>query len=80
MTFEYMLKNNTRLVDFKMEITNMMKDVVLPAYSNLSLCYWKMERWNMVITFANQVLQSDSANVKNIYRRGIARKMLKMYD
>lgn len=34
----------------------------------------------MVITFANQVLVSDSANVKNLYRRGLARKMTKVYD
>ena len=75
-----MLKNNTQLANFKTEITNLMREIVLPSYSNLSLCYWKMEKWNMVITFADQVLQSDSANVKNIYRRAVARKMLKMYD
>jgi hypothetical protein len=34
----------------------------------------------MVITFADQVLISDSANVKNVYRRGVARKMIKLYD
>jgi len=34
----------------------------------------------MAITFADQVLASDSANVKNVYRRGVARKMTKLYD
>ena len=34
----------------------------------------------MVITTANQVLQSYPDNVKNLYRRGIARKMKKAFD
>jgi len=51
-----------------------------PAYSNLTLCYHKMQRYQMVITFANQVLALDSANVKNLYRRGIAYKNTKAFD
>ena len=34
----------------------------------------------MVITTANQVLQSYPDNVKNLYRRGIARKHKKAFD
>lgn len=58
----------------------MLKTTILPAYSNLSLCYLKTKRYDMVITFANQVIASDTANTKNIYRRGIARKFTKSYD
>ena len=80
MTFEFILKNSPRLKNFKAEMTSMMKEIILPAYSNLALCYLKMERWALVITMTNQVLQSDPSNTKNIYRRAIARKMNKMYD
>lgn len=58
----------------------MIKEIIQPAYSNLSLCYSKMENWNLVITFSNQVLTTDKDNIKNIWRRGIARKMTKAYD
>jgi tetratricopeptide (TPR) repeat protein len=58
----------------------MLRSIILPAYSNLALGYLKMKKYGMVITFANQVLVSDSANVKNLYRRGLARKMTKVYD
>ena len=34
----------------------------------------------MVITFANQVLTLDSANIKNLYRRAIAYKCTKAFD
>ena len=79
MTFEFMLKNNLRMKDFKGEVTSMMKEIILPAYSNLSLCYLKLKNWGLVISMADQVLQSDANNVKNLYRRGIARKERKMY-
>lgn len=58
----------------------MLKNIIIPAYSNLSLCYLKSKRYDMVITFTNQVLASDSANIKNLYRRGVARKFTKAYD
>jgi tetratricopeptide (TPR) repeat protein len=58
----------------------MLKHTILPAYSNLALCNLKLQRYSMVITFADQVLISDSANIKNVYRRGVARKMIKLYD
>ena len=80
MTFEYIIKNNIKMADFKTEIASMIKEIIQPAYSNLSLCYTKMEKWHLVISFANQVLQTDKDNIKNIWRRGIARKMSKMYD
>lgn len=34
----------------------------------------------MVINVSNQVLQNDPSNVKNLYRRGVAKKMSKMFD
>jgi tetratricopeptide (TPR) repeat protein len=80
MTFEFILKNNPSMKNFKEEITSMMKEIILPAYSNLGLCYLKMERWNLVIMMSNQVLTSDPDNLKNLYRRGIARKMTRMCD
>jgi len=80
MTFEFILKNNPKMKDFKGEITSMMKEIILPAYSNLSLCYMKLERWGLVITMANQVIQGEPDNIKNLYRRGIARKWRKDYD
>jgi tetratricopeptide (TPR) repeat protein len=80
MTFEYILKHNVQQRLIKTEIADMLKTVILPAYSNLALCYLKSKRYDMVITFANQVLQSDSANVKNLYRRGVARKFSKAFD
>jgi len=58
----------------------MLKQTIRPAYSNLALCNLKLQRYSMAITFADQVLASDSANVKNVYRRGVARKMTKLYD
>jgi hypothetical protein len=33
----------------------------------------------MVISFANQVLNHDSGNVKNLYRRAIAHQKTKSY-
>ena len=57
-----------------------MKEIILPSYSNLSLCYYKMENWSLVITTASQVIQSYPGNVKNLYRRGIARKMKNHFD
>jgi tetratricopeptide (TPR) repeat protein len=80
MTFEFILKNNLQHKDLKSEFADMLKKIIIPAYSNLSLCYLKMKKYNMVITFANQVLASDSANVKNLYRRGLARKGSKAFD
>ena len=78
MTFEYILKNNPKMGDFKTEITSMMKQIILPAYSNLSLCYYKLGNWQLVMNFSNQVLISDKDNVKNMFRRGVARKFCKM--
>jgi tetratricopeptide (TPR) repeat protein len=80
MTFEYILKHNVQQRVLKGEIADMLKSVILPAYSNLALCYLRSKRYDMVITFANQVLQSDSANVKNLYRRAVARRHTKAYD
>ena len=42
MTFEYILKNNPKMSHLKEEIAQMVKYVIQPAYSNLSLCYLKM--------------------------------------
>ena len=58
----------------------MLNSIIKPAYSNLSLCYLKMQRYQMVITFANQVLTLDPANIKNLYRRAIAYKYTKAFD
>lgn len=58
----------------------MLKTIIVPAYSNLALCYLKSKRYDMVITFANQVLMSDPSNVKNLYRRAVARRHSKAYD
>jgi len=80
MTFEYILKNNPKMSHLKEEISILFKKVIQPAYSNLSLCYLKMEHWNLVINFTNQVIQNDPSNVKNLYRRAIARKMSKLFD
>jgi len=80
MTFEYILKNNPKMSHLKEEIAHMVKTIIQPAYSNLSLCYLKLEHWSMAINFSNQVLQNDPSNVKNLYRRGVARKMSKMFD
>lgn len=80
MTFEYILKHNLNQKELKNEISNMLKYIIIPAYSNLSLCYLKQKKYDMVLTFADQVLKSDSANIKNLYRRGIARKFTKAYD
>lgn len=80
MTFEYILKNNLKQNELKQDISDMLKNIIIPAYSNLSLCYLKTKRYDMVITFSNQVLASDSSNIKNLYRRGVARKFTKAYD
>lgn len=80
MTFEFILKHNVQQKELKGEIADMHKNTILPAYSNLSLCYLRSKKYDMVITFANQVLLSDSANVKNLYRRGVARKFSKAFD
>lgn len=80
MTFEYILKNNLKQNELKQDISDMLKSIIIPAYSNLSLCYLKNKRYDMVLTFTNQVLASDSANIKSLYRRGVARKFTKAYD
>lgn len=58
----------------------MMKTIIIPSYSNLSLCYLHLQKYELVLTFTNQVLMHESANVKNLYRRGVAYKMTKNYD
>lgn len=80
MTFEFILKHNVQQRVLKGEIADLLKTVILPAYSNLALCYLRSKRYDMVITFANQVLLNDSANVKNLYRRGVARRHSRAYD
>ena len=80
MTFEYILKHNVKQHQLRQDISDMLKQTIRPAYSNLALCNLKLQRYSMAITFADQVLASDSANVKNVYRRGVARKMTKLYD
>ena len=80
MTFEYILKNPDNIRTFKAEISDMHKNIMVPAYSNLSLGYLKLENYQMVITCANQVIAIDSGNAKNIYRRGVARKFTKEFD
>ncbi len=80
MTFEFILKHNVQQRALKGDIADLLKTVIVPAYSNLALCYLKTKKYDMVITFANQVLQSDPANVKNLYRRAVARQHSKAYD
>lgn len=80
MTFEFILKHNLQQKALKKEIADLLKTVIVPAYSNLALCYLKNKKYDMVLTFANQVLQSDPANIKNLYRRAVARRHTKAYD
>ncbi len=80
MTFEYILKNNPNMHSLKTDIANMLKEIILPAYSNLSLCYYKMQKWPLCINFANQVLQNDKDNTKNLFRRAVARKNTNFHE
>lgn len=80
MTFEFILKHNVQQRALKKDIADLLKTVIVPAYSNLALCYLKSKKYDMVLTFANQVLQSDPANVKNLYRRAVARRHTKAFD
>jgi hypothetical protein len=55
----------------------MMKETILPAYSNLSLCHLHLGSYETVITLTNQILNQNKSHVKALYRRGIAQKNLK---
>lgn len=80
MTFQYILQTNLKQQELKGEIKEFLQNIIMPAYSNLALCYLKMANYEMVLTFTNNVLQNDSSNVKNLMRRGTANKMLKNFD
>ena len=81
MTFEYILKNNVKQAStLKDELAVLMKEVIRPSYSNLSLCYLKLQKWDLVLTFTQQIINEDPSNIKNLYRRGVARKASKMFD
>ena len=80
MTFEYILKNNVKESNVKGDLAGLLKETIRPSYSNLALCYLKLERWDLVITFTDQIIKDDPSNTKNIYRRGVARKARKLYD
>lgn len=79
MTFEFIVKNHVQTIP-KQEIKNMMIDTVLPSYNNLALCYLKLKNYQLVVSFTNQVLAQDDANVKARYRRALAYKQMKNTD
>ena len=74
MAFEYLLKDQKLSRE---EIVPMMKEAIMPCYLNLSLCHLKMESYEAVLMFANQVLVQDNSNSKAMYRRAMAYKGLK---
>lgn len=49
-----------------------MKQLRYSSYSNMALCYLKMEDYELVVENCNKVLSLDSSNSKCYYRRGLA--------
>lgn len=80
MTFEFILKQHASAGGLRSEVADLLKSTIHPAYSNLALCYLKLHNYGLVLTFANQVLASDPDNLKNLYRRALARKATKAYE
>ena len=74
MGFEYLVKNQSLS---KQEIIIMMKEFIMPSYSNLALCHLKLKNYDSVLIMTNQVLIQDNANSKALYRRAMAYKGLK---
>ena len=54
--------------------------LILPSYNNLALCYLKLENYDLVEKFTNQILGQNPDNLKARYRRALAYKQLKKYD
>lgn len=50
----------------------MLTEIMLPTYSNLSLCHLKMGSYESVVSFCNQILNISDSNSKARYRRGLA--------
>lgn len=74
MSFEYLLKNNFLS---KEQIKELFNQVMIPAYSNISLCHLKLGLYESVVPFCNQILTHDISNVKAKYRRGLAYSQMK---
>ncbi len=48
--------------------------LILPSYNNLALCYLKLENYDLVEKFTNQILGQNPDNLKARYRRALAYK------
>jgi hypothetical protein len=55
----------------------MFTQIMIPTYSNLSLCHLKIGSYDSAISFCNQILSHDDSHTKSKYRRGLAYKNLK---
>ena len=74
MAFEFLLKN---MLISQEETKDMFNDIIMPSYSNLALCYIKLENYAAVLPLCHQLIVQDDGHIKARYRRGIAYKHLK---
>ena len=58
----------------------MIKDHLIPLYSNLCFIYIKQNNWNSVIKNANLILKIEKENIKAIYRKCYAEINLSEYE
>lgn len=55
------------------EAVTELKNLKIQLYSNITMCYNKLQDWSASITNCNKGLELDKTNVKLLYRRAFAR-------
>jgi len=56
------------------------KDLKVTVYTNLALCYLKMQEFEKALDCAEKALEIDSDNLKGLLRKGIACNELKLWE
>jgi peptidylprolyl isomerase len=55
------------------EAVTELKNLKIQLYSNITMCYNKLEDWSSSVNYCNKGLELDKTNVKLLYRRAVAR-------
>ena len=59
------------------------RSLFVSCWSNAAMCHFKLKEWTETITCCNKILEIDAesqSNVKALYRRGMARTKLGLFD
>ena len=74
MAFQFLVRNQLMTQD---ETVDMFRSIIIPAQSNLALCYLKIGSYDTLVNLCNEIIGHDPKNVKALYRRGIGRYHIK---